>query len=215
MYVPYQVLCCYALSLLSPLSLSLSTVCMYVCLGKVLLYWDMRQTSVPIARMARSCSSNQRISFDVDHQMGRICATASDDGSILLYDLFQTPSQDNNGYLPPLSYIPLAHNGDGVNGCSFHPLWTPSLIYHDDGHFDTDAKNDSSDPSSIINNSKIALATCSGRRRFPLPLVGQPPLTTKVNGAPRPIDLGIDAPPSIDDDDDIAPVDHSLQLWNM
>jgi len=100
--------------------------------------FDMRNASINLARIRRSCRTNQRLSFDLDAAGGysRFLVTGDADGHLLMFDLTVAPDSETMR-IPCTMKTKVA--ADAVNGVSMHPQFSSTVPI---------------------------IATCSGERRF-------------------------------------------------
>jgi len=132
--------------------------------------WDVRVNGGDVcAAYPRTCSTHQRIGFDVDPS-GRYLATGTDAPEALVYDL-------STGALAST----IGSQGDAVNGCAFHPRGLPLLalsmgtrhIAPPSGNHDSSSSSDSSGSGSSDSDSEamsesgtvVTAAAGSGKRK--------------------------------------------------
>jgi hypothetical protein len=68
--------------------------------------WDIRNTCNILGRFQRICTTNQRISFDIDPIGGRYLISGQQNGQILCFDLMTPPDTETQ-------YVPITHKFNG------------------------------------------------------------------------------------------------------
>ncbi|XP_066930672.1 dentin sialophosphoprotein-like [Clytia hemisphaerica] len=85
-----------------------------------LIAWDMRNTSIPLFKMQREVSTNQRILFDIDQTCRYLCS-GNTNNEVSVWDInniMQNVGEEVVKHHPLFSFN--AHQ-DAVNGISIHP----------------------------------------------------------------------------------------------
>lgn len=112
--------------------------------------WDLRKTDFVLHRFERDASSNQRITFDLDHT-GSVLITGSRDGRVLVY----------NTQTATLTYE-MCGFPDCVNGVSLHPAGGVFAVATGQRHFACIDDDDDSDASDSGGSERTANAGGAG-----------------------------------------------------
>lgn len=117
-----------------------------------IIWWDLRNTSLPLFKLLRNVSTNQRIQFDIDRNNLNVFS-GSTDNQVHIWDLKKLPDEiqdDVISYDPTYKFY--AHN-DAVNAVCLHPTKPVLATTSGQRHFYEDSDSDS-DSNLTVQESR-------------------------------------------------------------